>query len=95
MAGSAAELDQWVEVANRHLRYEDAILRADKQVAMLLLVATDPRSGPRVLERLGVAAGEPMPAIDTVCWLATSAHAGAGAIEALLEPLLHPSEAAS
>ena len=93
-AGSAAELDQWVEVANRHLRYEDAILRADKQVAMLLLVATDPRSGPRVLERLGVAAGEPMPAIDTVCWLATSAHAGAGAIEALLEPLLHPSEAA-
>lgn len=94
-AGSAAELDHWIEVANRHLRYEDAILRTDKQVAVMLLVATDPRFGPRVLERLAAAAGEPMPAIESQCWLARPGHAEAGAIEVLLEPLRQPGEAAT
>ncbi|MCU0670548.1 MAG: response regulator [Myxococcota bacterium] len=94
-ADSAAALDHWVEVANRHLRYEDAILRADKSVAVLLLVATEPRYGARVLERLRIAAGEPLPSIETQCWLAAPEHARPGEIEALIEPLLHPSEAAT
>lgn len=94
-AGSAGELDHWIEVANRHLRYEDAILRTDKQVAVMLLVATDPRFGPRVLERLSAAAGEQMPPLESQCWLARPGHAEAGAIEVLLEPLRHPSEAAT
>lgn len=92
-ADSAAALDHWVEVANRHLRYEDAILRTDKQVAVMLLVATDPRYAPRVLERLAAAAGDPMPEIASTSWLARPEHAEAGAIEALLDPLRHPSEA--
>ena len=62
---------------------------------MLLLVATEPRYGARVLERLRIAAGEPLPSIETQCWLAAPEHARPGEIEALIEPLLHPSEAAT
>jgi DNA-binding response OmpR family regulator/KaiC/GvpD/RAD55 family RecA-like ATPase len=94
---SAAVLDRWVDAANQHLRYEDAILRVDKYVAVILLVATDPRYGPRALERLqGLEAGsDPLPAIEAEFWLAGPEHADASVIEALLDPLRRLSEAAS
>lgn len=94
-ADAADALDHWIEVANRQLRYEDAILRADKHVAVMLLVATDPLYASRVLERLRVAAGEALPKLQTASWLARPEHAEPGAIEALLGPLQHPNEAAT
>ncbi|RIK97111.1 MAG: hypothetical protein DCC71_21930 [Proteobacteria bacterium] len=91
---SGRELDRWIDVANQQLRYEDAILRVEKQVALLLLVATAPQYVPRVIDRLaelGDGARLAQPHVEV--WPARPQHARADAIEALVEPLRIPSEA--
>jgi CheY-like chemotaxis protein/KaiC/GvpD/RAD55 family RecA-like ATPase len=94
ISDSGPVLDRWIEAANQHLRYEDAILRLDKQVAAILLVATDPHYAPRALERLRAMAPSdaPLPALATEVWKVGAEHAQPGAVEALLDPLQRPSE---
>jgi CheY-like chemotaxis protein/archaellum biogenesis ATPase FlaH len=51
-SSDAAALEQWIDVANQELRFEDAILRLGKRRALVLLVATGPAEAPKVLDRL-------------------------------------------
>jgi CheY-like chemotaxis protein/archaellum biogenesis ATPase FlaH len=52
VAPDAGALERWIDLANSELRFEDAILRLDKQRAVVLLVATAPAEAHAVLERL-------------------------------------------
>jgi len=52
VASDAGTLERWIDLANSELRFEDAILRVDKQRAIVLLVATAPAEAPAVLDRL-------------------------------------------
>jgi CheY-like chemotaxis protein len=57
-APDAESLDRWIDVANGELRFEDAILRASKQRALVLLVATAAADAPKVTDRLVALADE-------------------------------------
>lgn len=71
------DLDRWIAVANHQLRFEDAIVRTDKRLALALLVATAPHYAPRVVDRLAGLAedGAPLPPITSEVWLASREHA--------------------
>ena len=83
------DLDRWIDVANRQLRFEDAILRFDKRVAFAIFVATAPQYAPRVIERLATLGGDglPLAPIASEIWLAERQHASPEALEALAELL--------
>jgi len=57
-APDGESLDRWVDVANGELRFEDAILRASKRRALVLLVATSPADASKVTDRLLALADE-------------------------------------
>jgi CheY-like chemotaxis protein/archaellum biogenesis ATPase FlaH len=87
-AESGEDLDRWIEVANRHLRFEDAMLRLDKRTAIVLFVATAPQYAPRVVERLA-SLGEngPLPPVTSEVWLAERDHASPEVLESLAESI--------
>lgn len=95
VAEHEADLDRWLEVADRELRFEDAILRVDKRLALVLCVATAPQYAPRVAERLAACAeaGEALPKLATEVWLAERCHAAPEALNELAYELLGGSRA--
>lgn len=86
-AACGEDLDRWIEVTNRELRFEDAMLRVDKCVGVVVLVATAPQYAPRVMERLALLAedGAPLPPVATEVWLAERSHATPEALGALAD----------
>jgi CheY-like chemotaxis protein/KaiC/GvpD/RAD55 family RecA-like ATPase len=91
-AARSEDLDRWMEVANRQLRFEDAVVRAEKRVALLLFVATAPQYAQRVIKRLAGLAedGALLPAVETEVWQAERLHASPDALAELAQTLDGP-----
>jgi CheY-like chemotaxis protein len=96
-ACSADDVELWIEGANRLLRFEDAIVRCDECLALVLLVATAPRYAPRVAERLEAswqAASQACPDVSVEYRLADPALGTPGALAELVASIERPKPAA-